>query len=125
MGLREYLYPELKLRLVIARALDVDLALLGQGTESKEYKQVAARISLCPRDAHRLGLEEGKTVQITSKTGQVIVHVKVDEATPEGLAVMSPGPWTNALLPAKLPHQGINITLKPIKKTATSLDKLP
>lgn len=125
MALREYLYPTLKLGLVIARALDVDMALAGHGSGSKEYEQVAARISLCPRDAHRLGLKEGKTVQLMSKTGQVVVRVRVDESTPEGLAVMPPGLWTNALLPSKLPHQGIRITLKSTKEPVTSLKKLP
>jgi formylmethanofuran dehydrogenase subunit D len=125
MALREFLYPSLELGLVIARALDADMASASQGVLSKEYEKVAARISLCPRDAQRLGLKEGNTVNIKSKTSQVVVNVRIDEKVPEGLAVMPPGPWTNALLPPRLPHQGIRITLKSTEEPVTSLDMLP
>lgn len=125
MALREYLYPSLELKLVIARALEVDIALARYGSESNEYEKVAAWISLSPRDANRLGLKEGNAVHLTSTNGKVVVNVHVNMEGTEGLAVMPPGPWANALLPSKLPHQGITITLKQTKEPVTSTDELP
>ncbi|MFX1561993.1 MAG: molybdopterin dinucleotide binding domain-containing protein [Promethearchaeota archaeon] len=125
MALREYLYPSLELKLVIVRSLDVDISLMKYGSESKEYEKAASWISLCPRDANRLGLKEGNAVQITSANGKVVVNIRVEEELSEGLAVMATGPWANALLPSKPPHQGITITLKTTKEPVTSPDELP
>ena len=115
---------KLKLKLILARALDVDIAAV-HGTCSKEYQEMAAKITVSIKDAQRLGLKDNSPVQISSKTSQVVVRAKLDDKTPEGLAVMQPSPWANALLPPTPPHQGTPIILKLTKAAITSIDKFP
>lgn len=123
--LREFLYPTLELGLVLARRLDVDTAAAKHGTLSPAYQEAAARIKLSVLDAQRLDVKEGEAIQVTSKTGEVVVQVHIDDKTPEGLAIMSPGPYANALLPAALPHQGIRVAIKPIDGAVTRVEELP
>lgn len=125
MGLRDFLYPQLEVRLILARALDVDLVQAGQGSLSKEYKDVAARISVSEKDAQRLGIKENSRVEVHSTTGKVIVSTRIDEKAPEGIVVMQPSPWSFALIPASLPYQGITVTIKPTKAKITKIDELP
>ncbi len=125
VALREFLYPSIELKLVLARRLDVDTAAAKYGMLSPTYQEVAAKIRLSPLDAQRLDVKEGDIIQVTSKTGEVVVRAHIDDKTPEGLAIMSPGPYANALLPASLPHQGISITLKSIDGVVTPVEELP
>ncbi len=125
VALRDFLYPTLELKLVLARRLDVDTAAAKHGTLSATYREVAARIRLSTPDAQRLNVKAGDTVQVKSKTGEVVVQVHVDDKTPEGVAIMSPGPYANTLLPTSLPHQGTPITIKPVDAAVTLVEELP
>jgi len=125
MGLREYLYPALELKLVLARSLDVDSAAAGQGTLSKAYQEAVARVTLSTRDAQHLGLKEGTPVQVASKSGQVVVRAHLDTNASDGLAVMAPSPYASALLGASPPYQGTSVTVKPATGPITSLKALP
>ena len=125
MVLREFLYPSLELRLVLARALDVDMVVAAQGTLSKVYQKMAARLTLSKLDAQRLGLKEGEAIEVKSKNGKIVVRACLSEKTPEGLAVMPPSAWANALLSNAPPYQGIPISIKPTKKPITRVEKLP
>lgn len=125
MGLREYLYPALELKLVLARSLDVDSAAVAQGTLSKAYQEAVARVTLSARDAQHLGLKEGATVQVASKTGQVVVRAHIGPDASDGLAVMAPSPYASALLGASPPYQGMSVTVKPATGGVTPLKTLP
>lgn len=125
VALREFLYPTLELKLILARRLDADTAAAKHGVLSPAYREAAAKIILSVPDAQRLDVKDGDAVQVTSKTGEVVVLVHIDDKTPGGLAIMSPGPYANALLPASLPHQGISITLKSTDSAVTLVEKLP
>lgn len=125
MGLRDFLYPQLEVRLVLARVLDVDEAHVSQGSLSKSYQECAARITISSRDAQRLNLEEGHLVEVNSDNGQVVVRAKLQENQPEGMVVMPPSPWAFAVIEAMVPSQGTMVTIKPSKGKITPIDKLP
>jgi formylmethanofuran dehydrogenase subunit D len=125
MGLREYLYPALELKLILARSLEVDAAAAAQGTLAKAYQDAVARVTLSPRDAQRLGLEEGAVVQLASKSGQVIVRAHVNPDASDGLAVMAPSSYASALLGASPPYQGVSMTVKAATGSVTPLKALP
>ncbi len=125
MALRDFLYPHLEVRLVLARALDVDEAQASKGSLSKEYQECAARITISSRDAQRLNLEEGHLVDVNSDIGQVTVKAKLQENQPEGMVVMPPSPWSFAVIEAMVPSQGTMVIIKPSKGPITPIQNLP
>ena len=125
MTLRDFLYPQLEVRLLLARALDVDEAQASQGTLSKEYEKVAARITISARDAQRLGIKEGNFIEVSSKAGNVIVRTQLKENQPEGIVVMQPSPWAYAVIESMVSSQGTEVIIKPSKGPITSSTKLP
>lgn len=125
MGLRDFLYPQLEVQLVLARALDVDGVQLGKGTLTPEYQKLAARIKVAPGDARRLNLTEGTNLAVESKTGQVVVMVRIQENQPEGIVVMQPGPWAFAVIDSMETSQGTTVIIKPSQEPITSIQKLP
>ena len=89
MGLRDFLYPQLEVRLVLARALDVDEAQASQGSLSKQYQECAARITISSRDAQRLNLEEGQLVRDAHRLKGIpvtIINGRYDVVCPPILA---------------------------------------
>lgn len=125
MALRDFLYPQLEVRLLLARALDVDEAQASHGTQSKEYEKVAARITISVRDAQRLGIKEGNFIEVSSKVGNVIVRTQLKENQPEGIVVMQPSPWTYAVIESMVSSQGTEVIIKPSKGPITSSMDLP
>ena len=125
MGLRDFPYPQLEVQLVLARALDVDGVQLGKGTLTPEYQKLAARIKVAPGDARRLKLTEGTNLAGESKTGQVVVMVRIQENQPEGIVVMQPGPWAFAVIDSMETSQGSTVIIKPSQEPITSIQKLP
>ena len=125
MALRDFLYPQLEVRLLLARALDVDEAQVSQGTLSKEYEEVAARITISVRDAQRLGIKEGNFIEVSSEVGNVIVRTQLKENQPEGIVVMQPSPWAYAVIESMVPSQGTEVIIKPSKGPITPSSKLP
>lgn len=125
MALRDFLYPQLEVRLLLARALDVDKVQASQGTLSKEYEKVAARISISVRDAQRLGIKEGSFIEVSSKVGNVIVRTQLKENQPEGIVVMQPSPWAFAVIESMVSSQGTEVIIKPSKGPITSSTHLP
>lgn len=125
MALREFLYPHLEVQLVLARSLEADEAHIGRGSLSREYQEVAARIRIAKPDAQRLQIKEGDHVEVSSKTGSVVVVAELSEEQPEGLVVMPPGPWAFAVIDSMLPSQGSKVRIKANKDAVTSIDKLP
>ena len=125
MALRDFLYPQLEVRLLLARALDVDEAQVSQGTLSKEYEKEAARITISTRDAQRLGMKENNYLEVSSNAGRVIERTQIKEKQPEGIVVMQPRPWAFAVIESMIPSQGTEVTIKPIKGPITSPKDLP
>lgn len=125
MALRDFLYPQLEVRLLLARALDVDEAQVSQGTLSKEYEAVAARITISTRDAQRLGIKEDNFIEVSSETGTVIVRTHIKDKQPEGIVVMQPSPWAFAVIESMVPSQGTEVIIKPSKGPVTSSMDLP
>lgn len=125
MGLRDFLYPQLEVRLIIARALDADAAQIGRGSLSPEYQDQAARIKVAPGDAKRLNLQEGANIEVNSKTGQVVVQVRIEEKQPEGIIVMQPGPWAFAVINSMQTSQNTKVVIKPSQDPVTSIQELP
>jgi len=125
MALRDFLYPQLEVRLLLARALDVDEVQVSRGTLSKEYEAVAARITISIRDAQRLGIKEGNFIEVSSETGSVIVRTQVKDKQPEGIVVMQPSPWAFAVIESMVPSQGTEVIIKPSKGPITSSMDLP
>ena len=125
MGLRDFLYPQLEVQLVLARALDVDEVHASQGSLSKKYQECAARITISSRDAQRLNLEEGHLVDVFSDIGQVTVRVKLQVNQPEGMVVMAPSPWAFAVIKTMVPSQGTMVIIKPSNGPITPIGNLP
>jgi formylmethanofuran dehydrogenase subunit D len=125
MALRDFLYPHLEVRLVLARALDVDEAQASKGSLSKEYQECAARITISSRDAQRLNLGEDHLVEVNSDIGQVTVRAKLRENQPEGMVVMPPSPWAFAVIEVMVPSQGTMVIIKPSKGPITPIQNLP
>ena len=125
MALRDFLYPQLEVRLLLARALDVDEVQVSQGSLSKEYEEVAARITISVRDAQRLGIKEGNFIEVSSEVGNVIVRTQLKENQPEGIVVMQPSPWAYAVIESMVPSQGTEVIIKPSKGPITPSSKLP
>jgi formylmethanofuran dehydrogenase subunit D len=125
MGLRDFLYPQLEVQLILARALDVDEAHAAHGSLAKKYQEVAARINIASRDAQRLNLEVGDHVEVSSNIGSVVVVTEIQEEQPEGMAVMHPGPWAFAVIEVMVPSQGTRVTIKSSKDAVTTIDQLP
>jgi formylmethanofuran dehydrogenase subunit D len=125
MDLRDFLYPQLEVQLVLARALDVDGVQLGKGTLTPEYQELAARIKVAPGDAKRLNLAEGTKLMVESKTGHVVVMVRIQENQPEGIVVMQPGPWAFAVIDSMETSQSTTVIIKPSQDPITSIQELP
>lgn len=125
MALRDFLYPQLEVRLLLARALDVDEAQVSHGTLSNEYEEVAARIIVSTRDAQRLGIKEDNCIEVNSETGTVIVKVRIKDEQPEGIVVMQPSPWAFAVIESMVPSQGTKVIIKPSEGPVTSSTDLP
>ncbi|MFW9984827.1 MAG: molybdopterin dinucleotide binding domain-containing protein [Candidatus Odinarchaeota archaeon] len=125
MALRDFLYPQLEVRLLLARALDVDEVQASQGTLSKEYEKVAARITISVRDAQRLGIKEGNFIEVSSEVGNVVVRTQLKENQREGIVVMQPSPWAFAVIESMVSSQGTEVIIKPSKGPITSSTDLP
>ncbi|MFX1491988.1 MAG: molybdopterin dinucleotide binding domain-containing protein [Promethearchaeota archaeon] len=125
MALRDFLYPQIEARLILARALDVDVVQVSEGTLAKEYEKVAAQITLSTRDAQRLNVNEGDFVEVGSKVGTVVVAAKLKEDQPERIVVMQPSPWAYAVIESMIPSQGTTVTIKPSKGPLTKIKELP
>lgn len=125
MALRDFLYPHLEVQLILARALDVDEIQAAKGTISKEYQEIATRITIASKDAQRLNLKEGDRVEVSSEIGSVVVKAKLQDNQPEGLVVMQPSPWSFNVIEKMVPSQGTMVIIRPSNEPITSIEKLP
>ncbi|MFX1332451.1 MAG: molybdopterin dinucleotide binding domain-containing protein [Promethearchaeota archaeon] len=128
MALGDFLFPHLELKLMIAHSFEVDIE-AQKDKSSKEYQNIAARVSFSKSDFQRLGIKESGSVNIKSGTAQVIVSGYVDERLADGVASMPRGPWALSLVavptdrsPPKM--HGIKITATKTDDKVTSLDSL-
>ena len=114
MALGDFLFPHVELKLVVAPSFEADIAATGDKF-SQEYIDEAARVTLHKSDLQKLGLQDGKNVNLKNKVGNVIVRAFGSEKATEGFAVMPPSSWAMALVAVpveKSPPQmhGVSIT---------------
>lgn len=61
------------------------------------YQRESAILRLSAADAKKLGLNEGGRVELTSRSGSVVVVAKVDTGCSEGVGCMPASPYSNRL----------------------------
>ncbi|UCH03495.1 MAG: hypothetical protein JSW05_07805 [Candidatus Thorarchaeota archaeon] len=122
MSLGDFLFPQAELKLVIAHSFETDIEAV-RNKMSTEYLESAARVSLSTGNLKRLGLKEGDSVSVESKTGKVVVKAFPDEKLEDGLAVMPRSPWALSLV--AVPSDGEPVQLHGIPVAVTkSSDKV-
>ncbi len=119
MALGDFLFPHLDLKLVIAHSFEVDIE-AEKDKKSKEYQDLAARASFSKSDFQKLGIKEGGSVNIKSKSGQVVVGGFIDERLEDSVSSMPRGPWALSLV--AVPTDGSPPQLHGIQVTATKSD---
>ena len=97
MALGDFLFPHVELKLVVAPSFEADIAATGN-KYSQEYIDAAAVVTLHKSDLQKLGLQDGKNVQLKNKTGEIVVRAFGSDKATEGYAVMPPSPWVMALV---------------------------
>lgn len=120
MALGDFLFPHIEMKLVVARSFESDIA----GTESKlsqEYIDATARVSFHKSDLQKLGLKDGKNVNLKSDAGSVIVKAFGSDKATEGIAVMPHGPWALSLV--NVPSDEQPPTIHGVSITATRSDE--
>ena len=128
MALGDFLFPQADLKLIVARSFETDVESV-KGKLSSEYQESAAVVRLNKADLQRLGLKDGKTVNVKAKAGNIVVTAFGDEKVPEGTAVIPHGPWALALVSVpedNSPPQfhGVSVTVTRTDEKVTSLDEL-
>ncbi len=119
MVLGDLLFPNIKMRLIISHAFDADVE-SAKDKFSPEYQSAAAKVTLSKGDMQKLSLKDGRTVQVKSAIGDVIVQVFVDDKGRDGIAVMPYGPWALSLI--DVPKDGSPPQLHGISVTLTKSD---
>jgi len=128
MALGDFLFPNVELKLVIARSFEADI----ESTKdilSKEFTETAARVKLNIGDIKRLGIKDGGHASIKSKVGDIVLTAYGDEKVPEGTAVIPYSPWALALVSVpedNSPPQfhGVQVTVTRTDDEITPLEKL-
>jgi formylmethanofuran dehydrogenase subunit D len=119
MALGDLLFPNIKMRLIISHAFDADVE-SAKDKFSPEYLAAAAKVSLSKGDMQKLSLKDGKTVQVKSTVGDVVVHVSSNDKGRDGIAVMPYGPWALSLI--DVPKDGSPPQLHGVSVTVTKSD---
>lgn len=128
MALGDFLFPNVDLKLIIARSFETDVE-SAKDKFSPEYQDSAAIVRLNKGDFQKLGLKDGSSVSVKAKDGSVTVRALADEKVPVGAAIMPYGPWALALVSVPKdgsPPQmhGISVTLTRTDNKVTSFDEL-
>ena len=128
MALGDFLFPNAELKLVIVRSFKTDVE-SAAGIPSQKYIDETAIVRLHTNDMRRLSVKEGRTINLKSSGGSVVVACIHDDKTPEGNAVMPHGPWALALV--EIPEDdsppkfhGIVTTATRSEESITSLETL-
>ncbi|MHA1907208.1 MAG: molybdopterin dinucleotide binding domain-containing protein [Candidatus Thorarchaeota archaeon] len=119
MALGDFLFPHVDLKLVVAPSFEADIAATGD-KYSQEYIDSAAIVTLNKSDLQKLGLKDGKNVNLKNKVGNIVVRAFGSEKATEGLAVMPPSPWAMALV--EVPAGESPSQLHGVQITATRSD---
>ncbi len=128
MALGDFLFPHADLKLIVARSFETDVESV-KDKFSSDYQDSAAVVRLNTGDLKRLGLKDGNSANMKSKTGEIIVSALGDEKVPEGAAIVPYGPWALALVSVPLdgaPPQlhGVSVTVTRSDEKVTSLENL-
>ena len=128
MALGDFLFPHADLKLIVARSFETDVESV-KDKFSSDYQDSAAVVRLNTGDLKRLGLKDGNSANMKSKTGEIIVSALGDEKVPEGAAIVPYGPWALALVSVPVdgaPPQlhGVSVTVTRSDEKVTSLENL-
>ncbi|MCD6479301.1 tRNA CCA-pyrophosphorylase [Candidatus Bathyarchaeota archaeon] len=77
------------------------------GKTSERYQRGVNYILLNPRDAERIGVEEGAAVEVSTLHGSTRVWCKLSEDIEAGMAFIPLGPWANRLFDPETHGTGI------------------
>jgi formylmethanofuran dehydrogenase subunit D len=128
MALGDFLFPHADLKLIVAKSFETDVESV-KDKFSTEYQDSAAIVRLNGGDLKRLGLKDGNTANLKTKTGNIFVNAIGDDKVPEGVAIVPYGPWAMALVsvpddgsPPQL--HGLAVTVTRSDEKVTSLQKL-
>ena len=75
MALGDFLFPHADLKLIVAKSFETDVESV-KDKFSAAYRDSAAVVRLNGGDLKRLGLKEGNTASLKTKTGNIIVKTK-------------------------------------------------
>ena len=128
MALGDFLFPHADLKLIVARSFETDVESV-KDKFSSDYQDSAAVVRLNIGVLKRLGLKDGNSASMKSKTGEIIVIAIGDEKVPEGAAIVPYGPWALALVSVPedgAPPQlhGVSVTITRSDEKVTSLENL-
>jgi formylmethanofuran dehydrogenase subunit D len=128
MALGDFLFPHADLKLIVAKSFETDVESV-KDKFSTAYRDSAAVVRLNGGDIKRLGLKEGNTASLKTKTGNIIVNAVSDDKVPEGVAIVPYGPWALALVAVPddgSPPQihGVAVTVTRSDEKITSLEEL-
>ncbi|RLG52512.1 MAG: tRNA CCA-pyrophosphorylase [Thermoproteota archaeon] len=125
MSLMELLYPYVNVSLLVVRTTEQGKASM-EGKPSELYADAVCCVYMSKADLEKLGVKEGKAVEVSTEAGSVAVVAKVDSELHEGLAYMPVGPWANAVTPVggEVPPKAIAATVKKTDKKPMDVDKL-
>ena len=77
------------------------------GKPSERYQRSANYILLNPRDAEKIGVEEGSAVEVSTAYGSTRVWCKLSGDVEAGMAFIPLGPWANRLFDPETHGTGI------------------
>jgi formylmethanofuran dehydrogenase subunit D len=90
------------------------------GKFSEEYLRNVAVCELDPEDLKSLGISPGQNVQVTTKTGSVVVRAAIaSQSAQRGIVFMPYGPWVNMVIASETYGTGMP-SLKGIEAEVTA-----
>ncbi len=100
------------------------------GKTSDQYFKSVSYVEVSAEDAEAMGLEDGKTVEVATPHGSVVVAGRISKGLEGGMAFFPYGLWANQVFGSEtdgtgMPaYKGVEATLEPVKGEVPSLAEL-
>ncbi len=100
------------------------------GKTSDQYFKSVSYVDVSAEDAEALGLEDGKSVEVATPHGSVVVAGRISKGLERGMAFFPYGLWANQVFGSEtdgtgMPaYKGVEATLEPVKGEVPSLAEL-
>jgi formylmethanofuran dehydrogenase subunit D len=120
--------PGIKVKLITGRLIEQGIHL--EDKLGEEYRKAVAICELCRSDLRKLGIEEGKNVEVRTAYGRIVVSARVSDGNPPGIAFIPLGPWANSVIGSDtggfgIPQfKGIEAEIFPTMEKVKSLKEL-